>query len=58
MKILIRLFQIIRLIVMIPIIFILLLAGIIEWIIKGSFKLNKWIEDDLFETLFKPFDNA
>lgn len=57
MKIIIRLFQVLRLIVIIPIIVVLILVSLIEWIIKGKSKLKKWVDYDLSEIILKPFDN-
>lgn len=58
MKILIRLFQVLRLIAGYIIISLLIIPVLIEWIAKGNSKLGYWIDNDFSETLLKPFDNA
>lgn len=58
MKILIRLFQVLRLIAGCIIISLLIIPALIEWIAKGNSKLRYWIDNDFSETLLKPFNNA
>lgn len=58
MKILIRLFQVLRLIAGYIIISLLIIPALIEWIAKGNSKLRYWIDNYFSETLLKPFDDA